>query len=111
MSAGHHKVAKHVFLTSHVVTPDALVVSSKSSATFSPGDQAKISAAGKTSATYGRELWDERVKEARDIAIKAGSTFEQPIEYGAYMSRMKPLHQKFWKHPETRNELVTILAN
>ena len=111
VSAGHYKVAKHVFLTSHVVAPEALVVSSKSWATFSPADQAKISEAGKKSAIYMRELWDKRVKEAREIAIKAGSTFEQPIEYGAYVSRMKPLHQKYWKDPETRNELVTILAN
>jgi hypothetical protein len=58
-----------------------------------------------------RELWNKRVNEARDIATKAGSTFERPIEFGAYVSRMKPLHQKYWKDPETRNELVTILAN
>ena len=95
MSAGHHKVAKHVFLTSHVVAPEALMMSSKSWVTFSQGDQAKISAAEKKSATYMRELWDKRVKEARDIAIKAGSTFEQPIEYGAYVSRRNT--GKTWK--------------
>ncbi len=111
VSAGHYKVAKHVFLTSHVVSPEALVVSTQSWATFSPADQAKLREAGKKSALYMRELWNKRVSEARDIAIRAGSTFEQPIEYGAYVSRMKPLHQKYWKDPETRNELVTILAN
>ena len=111
ISAGHYKVAKHVFLTSHVVSPEALVVSAKSWATFSAADQAKISEAGKKSAIFMRELWDKRVKEARGIAAKAGSTFDQPVEYGAYVSRMKPLHQKYWKDPETRNELVTILAN
>lgn len=111
VSAGHYKVAKHVFLTSHVVAPEALVVSSKSWATFSPADQAKLREAGKKSAIYMRELWNKRVNEARDIATKAGSTFERPIEFGAYVSRMKPLHQKYWKDPETRNELVTILAN
>ncbi len=111
VSAGHYKVAKHVFLTSHVVAPEALVVSSKAWAGFNAADQAILREAGKKSALYMRELWNKRVKESRDIAVKAGSTFEQPIEFGAYVSRMKPLHQKYWKDPETRNELVTILAN
>ncbi len=111
VSAGHYKVAKHVFLTSHVVAPEALVVSSKAWATFSPADQAKLLEAGKKSALYMRELWNKRVNDSRDVAAKAGSTFERPIEFGAYVSRMKPLHQKYWKDPETRNELVTILAN
>ena len=111
VSAGHYKVAKHVFLTSHVVAPEALVVSSKAWAAFNAADQAILRDAGKKSALYMRELWNKRVKESRDIAVKAGSTFEQPIEFGAYVSRMKPLHQKYWKDPETRNELVTILAN
>lgn len=111
VSAGHYKVAKHVFLTGHVIAPEALVVSSKAWATFSPADQAKLREAGKKSALYMRELWNKRVNETREIAAKAGSTFERPIEFGAYVSRMKPLHQKYWKDPATRNELVTILAN
>ena len=111
VSAGHYKRAKHVFLTSHVVAPEALVVSTKTWATFSPADQALLRDAGKKSALYMRELWNKRVKDAREVAVKAGSTFDQPIEFGAYVSRMKPLHQKYWKDPDTRNELVTILAN
>ncbi len=111
VSTGQHKVAKHVFLTNHIISPEALIISTKTWAKLSPADQAKISDAGKKSAIYMRELWNKRVKESRDIAIKAGATFEQPVEFGAYISRMKPLHQKYWKDPETRNELVTILTN
>jgi TRAP-type C4-dicarboxylate transport system substrate-binding protein len=104
-------VAKQVFLTNHVVAPEALVVSTKAWEALGSSDQAVLRNAGKKSALYMRELWNKQVKQSREIATKAGTTFEQPIEFGAYVSRMKPLHQKYWKDPATRNELVTILAN
>jgi tripartite ATP-independent transporter DctP family solute receptor len=111
VSTGHYKVAKQVFLTNHVVAPEALVVSTKAWEALGSSDQAVLRNAGKKSALYMRELWNKQVKQSREIATKAGTTFEQPIEFGAYVSRMKPLHQKYWKDPATRNELVTILAN
>jgi tripartite ATP-independent transporter DctP family solute receptor len=111
VSAGHYKVAKNVFLTGHVVSPEALVMSAKAWSALSKADQTMLLEAGQKSALLMRELWNKRVVESRDIAAKAGSTFERPIEFGAYLSRMKPLHQKYWRDPLTRNELVTILAD
>lgn len=58
-----------------------------------------------------RQLWNKEVEEARAVAIKAGIVFDRPIEYCAYVSRMKPMHQKYWRDASTRDELLTILAN
>ena len=111
VSAGHYKFAKNVLLTQHVITPEALVMSTKQWAKIAPADQIKLREAGQRSALLMRQLWQKRVVEAREIAIKAGVKFEAPSEFGAYISRMKPLHQKYWSDPATRTELMTILAN
>jgi tripartite ATP-independent transporter DctP family solute receptor len=110
ISTGHYKVAKHVFLTDHMVSPEALVMSTSAWNAYSAEDKAMLKAAGQRSGKLMRELWNKRVIESKEIATKAGSTFERPIEFGSYLSRMKPLHQKYWKDPSTRNELATILG-
>lgn len=111
VSAGHYKVAKNVFLTEHVITPEALVMSTQQWKKVSPADRLKLREAGHRSALLMRQLWQRRVVEARDIAVKAGVKFDGPTEFGAYISRMKPLHQKYWTDPATRTELMTILSS
>ena len=111
VSAGHYKFAKNVFLTEHVITPEALVVSTHAWKKLSAADQGKLREAGQRSALLMRQLWQKRVIESREIALKAGVKFEGPTEFGAYISRMKPLHQKYWTEPSTRTELMTILAS
>ncbi len=111
ITAEHYKHAKYVLLTNHVVSPEALVISKAAWAKLSPADQTLFREAGQRSALFMRELWDKRVQESRAIAVKAGVEFVAPIEYGSYISRMKPLHQKYWLDPQTRDELLAILAN
>ena len=111
VSAGHYKFAKNVFLTEHVITPEALVISTQHWKKISPADQVKLREAGYRSAILMRQLWQKRVVEAREVAIKSGVKFEAPIEFGSYISRMKPLHQKYWTDPATRTELMTILSS
>jgi len=111
ISAGHYKHAKYFFQTNHVVTPEALVVALSAWKKLSAADQVAVRAAGQASALHMRQLWNKEVEEARAVAIKAGIVFDRPIEYGAYVSRMKPMHQKYWRDASTRDELLTILAN
>ena len=49
-STGHYKVAKSVYVTNHVISPEALVVSTKLWASLSPADKAAFSKAGTESA-------------------------------------------------------------
>lgn len=111
VSAGHYKSARFFFQTDHVITPEALVISSSAWRKLSPDDQKLFLAAGDRSAKMMRALWLKQVEEARAVARKAGVEFDRPVEYGAYVARMKPLLQKYWVNPETRDELVTILGN
>ncbi len=111
VSAGHYKSARFFFQTEHVITPEALVISSSAWRKLSADDQKLFLAAGERSAKKMRELWVKQVEEAKVVARKAGVVFDRPIEYGAYVARMKPLLQKYWTNPDTKDELVTILAN
>jgi TRAP-type C4-dicarboxylate transport system substrate-binding protein len=111
VSAGHYKNARYFFQTEHVITPEALVISGSAWKKLSAADQKLLQEAGERSAKLMRQLWLKQVDEARAIATKAGVVFERPIEFGAYVSRMKPLHQKYWLDTATRDELITILAN
>lgn len=111
VSSGHYKHAKHMLLTDHMVLPEALIVNTATWNKLSKEDQTMFAAEGRKSATLMRELWNKRVEESRAIALKAGVTFERPLDFGSYISRMKPLHQKYWTNPEMRQELVTILSS
>lgn len=111
ISAGRYKNARYFFQTEHVITPEALVVSGAAWKKLSAADQRLLQDAGEKSAKLMRQLWLKQVDEARAIAVKAGVVFDRPFEFGAYVSRMKPLHQKYWLDTATRDELITILAN
>ena len=110
-STGHYKVAKSVYLTNHVVSPEALVVSTKLWATLSPEDKTAFRTAGVQSATYMRELWNKRVATATDIATKQGVQFVRVKDVAPMVRRMSPLYTKYMTDPNTREELLTIIAN
>ncbi|MFO1342411.1 MAG: TRAP transporter substrate-binding protein DctP [Burkholderiales bacterium] len=110
VSSGHYKYAKHMLLTDHMVLPEALIIGAANWKKLAKEDQTLIADEGRKSALLMRELWNKRVEESRAIAVKAGVTFDRPLDFGSYLSRMKPLHQKYWKDPEMRTELVAILS-
>lgn len=110
-SAGHMAVAKHVYLSNHVVSPEALVISAPSWAKLSPQDQQHFLAAGRQSSERMRELWRARVEAARANASRQGSEFALMKDYGPLVTRMRPLQDLYFKDPVTRDELITILSD
>jgi tripartite ATP-independent transporter DctP family solute receptor len=110
-SAGHAKVAKFLYLSNHVVSPEALVMSLKAWERLTPADQARFQEAGRASALRMRELWNQRVEEVRAAAARQGSQFTPMNDHGPLVSRMRPLHQKYMNDPQTREELFTILTD
>lgn len=109
-STGHYKVAKNVFVTNHVISAEALVVSTKLWDKLSAEDKKAFSAAGAKSALLMRALWTARVATALDIATKNGSTFVKPRDVSPIVRRMSPLYGKYMADPTTREELLTIIA-
>lgn len=110
-SAGHSKIAKFMYLSNHTVSPEALVMSTKAWGQLSPDDQKRFQEAGRKSAVRMRELWNQRVEEARAAAAKQGSQFVAMNDHGPLVARMRPLHQKYMADPQTRDELFTIISD
>ncbi len=110
-SAGHMAAAKYVYLSSHTVSPEALVMSVPSWDKLAEADRVHFREAGRQSADKMRQLWRAKVEQARAAAAKQGTEFAVMKDYGPMVSRMRPLHDKYFQDPVTREELFTILSN
>ena len=109
-STGHYKVAKNVFVTNHVISPEALVVSTQLWSKLGKEEQAAFSAAGARSALLMRELWNKRVALALEVTAGQGVQFVKAKDTSSMIRRMAPLYDRYMKDPATRQELLTIIA-
>jgi tripartite ATP-independent transporter DctP family solute receptor len=109
-STGHYKVAKNVYMTNHVISPEALVVSTKLWDKLSKEDKAAFTEAGAKSAILMRELWNKRVAAALESTTKQGSQFVKVRDASPMVRRMGPLYGKYMADPTTREELLTIIS-
>lgn len=109
-SAGHYKVAKNVYVTNHVISPEALVVSIQLWNKLSKDDQAAFLQAGSKSALLMRELWSKRVALAQDITAKQGVVFTKSHDSASLIRRLAPLYGRYMADPTTREELLTIIS-
>lgn len=110
-STGHHTIAKNVYVTNHVVSPEALVVSVNLWSKLSDADKIAFKTAGTQSALFMRELWGKRVTRALDATTKQGSQYVRPKDSASMIGRMGPLYSKYMTDPKTRAELLTILSD
>ena len=110
-STGHYKIAKSVYLTNHIVAPEALVVSTKLWASLSDADKAVFTKAGTDSAILMRELWAKRVASAMETASKQGAQFVRMKDAASMVRRMGPLYAKYMADPATREELLDIIGH
>lgn len=110
-STGHFKVARHVYVTNHVISPEALVVSTKLWDNLSPEDKKTFSYAGAKSALLMRALWSRRVATALKNTTKQGSQFVRVKDASPFVRRMSKLYGKYMADPTTREELLEIIAN
>ncbi|WP_296510569.1 TRAP transporter substrate-binding protein [Rhodoferax sp.] len=110
-STGHYKVAKSVYMTQHVISPEALVVSTKLWASLNAADKTAFQKAGSESALVMRELWNKRVASAVETASKQGVQFVRVKDVAPMVRRMAPLYGKYMADPNTREELLSIIGN
>jgi tripartite ATP-independent transporter DctP family solute receptor len=109
-STGHYKLAKNVYVTNHVISPEALVVSTALWGKLSAEDRKAFTEAGVQSAQLMRELWNKRVVQAQENTAKQGAQFVRVKDVSPFVRRMAPLYGKFMNDPTTREELLTIIA-
>jgi tripartite ATP-independent transporter DctP family solute receptor len=110
-STGHYKVAKNVYVTNHVISPEALVVSTKLWDKLDKDERAAFLEAGSKSALLMRELWNKRVALASETTTKQGSNFVKIRDVSPMVRRMGPLYGKYMNDARTREELLTIIAD
>ena len=110
-TTGHMTVAKQFYISNHTVSPEALVVSTKVWDKLTEEDRKAFQDAGRKSAERMRQLWNERTELAKANAAKQGTQFYAMRDYGPLVSRMRPLHEKYFADAATREELFTILAD
>jgi len=109
-STGHYKLAKNVYVTNHVISPEALVVSTALWGKLSAEDRKAFADAGAQSALLMRELWNRRVAQALETTAKQGAQFVRVKDVSPFVRRMAPLYTKYMADPTTREELLTIIA-
>lgn len=109
-STGHYKAARHVYLTNHVISPEALVVSTQLWGKLSKPDQAAFAQAGARSALLMRQLWNRRVALAVDTVTRDGVQLVKVKDSAAMIRRMSPMYGRYMADPTTREELLTIIS-
>lgn len=110
-SAGHMAVAKYMYLSNHLVSPEVLVMSVHAWDKLSEADQKVFLAAGRQSAEKMRQLWKAKMELAQTAALKQGTEFAVMKDYGPLVTKMQPLYAKYFLDAATRQDLFTILAN
>ena len=110
-ATGHYKLAKSVYVTNHVVSPEALVVSAALWGKLTEADRKVFQDAGVRSALLMRELWNKRVAQAQEATAKQGSQFVRVKDVSPFVRRMSPLYAKYMNDPTTREELLSIIAD
>ena len=110
-ATGHYKVAKSLYLTNHVVSPEALVVSTKLWNSLSAEDKVLFKKAGQKSALLMRDLWTKRVASAREIVAKDGVQIVAVKDYAPFVRKMGPMYSKYLADPAVRAELYTIISD
>lgn len=110
-STGHFKVAKNVYVTNHVISPEALVVSAKLWDRLDKDERIAVAAAGARSALLMRDLWNKRVLSSLEATTKQGAVFVKVKDVSPMVRRMGPLYGKYMADPKTREELLTIIAD
>lgn len=110
-SQGYYKAAKYFYMTNHVISPEALVVSTRLWDKLTNEEKAIFSAAGKKSALYMRDLWKQRVEGARESLTKQGVTFVNVKDVAPFVRKMGPLYSKYMSDPQTSKELISIIGN
>lgn len=110
-SGGHYKAARYMLLDQHMISPEALVVSTRLWDRMGPEDRQVFLNAGKNSALLMRNLWDKRMLAARTALTKEGVQFSPVADFSPYVRRMAPLYRKYTDHPDIRGDLLTIISN
>ncbi len=105
----HFEVAKYYSLTRHVMAPEMLVLSMHRWRALSDSDQAAVMESARESVSIMRELWAERVVEARKLILAGGVEVNEVDDISDFSNLMKPLWERKSTQPKQRELIEEIL--
>lgn len=94
-SGRHFEVARYYTLTRHVMAPEVLVMSAHRWRSLTDADKQLVMDAARASVPYMRELWDTRVREARETVLGAGIEMNEVDNIADFSDRMRPVWKRF----------------
>ncbi|WP_432256938.1 TRAP transporter substrate-binding protein [Limimaricola sp. AA108-03] len=94
-STNHYEVAKYFSLTEHLIIPECLCISLKAWDALTPEQQEIVAQAGAESATYQRELWDEREATSFETLKAAGVEVNEIADKTAFQQAMAPVYDAY----------------
>ena len=109
-SSRHFEVARFYSLTRHLMAPDVLVASQRSWDKMSLEEQEHLQAATDESVPYMRQLWDQRVADARSRVLRDGIELVEEVDHEAFARLMVPIWEQFMTTPPLR-ELSEDIRN
>jgi TRAP-type C4-dicarboxylate transport system substrate-binding protein len=89
------------------MAPEVLVMSLDRWRKLSDDDKTLVSSAAKRSVIAMREMWRERVEEARTAILAAGVEVNEVDDLAAFQARMEPVWDEFIVSPRQK-ELVEL---
>jgi tripartite ATP-independent transporter DctP family solute receptor len=104
----HHRAARHMTLTEHVMSPEVLVVSAKLWATLSPDDREIFRRSARDSSLLMRERWRAWEERSRREALEAGVIVQSRFDRDAFVSAVRPLYEDVVRNPRLRGLMERI---
>jgi tripartite ATP-independent transporter DctP family solute receptor len=112
-SSRHFEVARHYSLTRHVLAPEVLVASERTWQKLDEQQRHHLQAAARESVPIMRELWDQRVNDARRRMLESGIEVVEDVDHDAFVDLMLPVWDRFLTTPKLRElaEEITRMSN
>jgi tripartite ATP-independent transporter DctP family solute receptor len=109
-SSRHFEVARHYSLTRHVLAPEVLVASERTWQKLDERQQDHLQAAAYESVPIMRDIWDQRVNDARRRMLESGIEVVKEVDHDAFVELMRPVWDRFLTTPLMR-ELAQQIAD
>lgn len=105
----HGEVAKHYFYTEHAMVPDILIMNVDTYNELSAEEQNWIREAAAESTVLHEPRWDEKIKEAKQIAEEEMGVTFYDVDKSTFMEAVKPLQESFQKNEATKEQYDLIM--
>lgn len=107
---GHHRIARHLTLTEHTMSPEVLVMSKRAWDELSAEDKVIFREAARASARFMRNIWRSWEEQARKDAESSGVTLTTTFDRAPFERAMEPVYQRFMANERIRDLVTRIRA-